>query len=94
MALGLFAGEAIANSFKYAHPANVPGEIRVSCRQIDTYLALVIEDDGVGLREGFKPEMHDGTGFKVMAALADQLNAKVSRKSTPLGLWTEILVPL
>lgn len=93
-ALGLFVGEAIINSFKHAHPANAPGEIRISCRHIDALVVLVIEDDGVGFREGFRPEVHGATGFKVMAALADQLNAKVTRKSTPLGLWTEILFPL
>ncbi|MFT3729671.1 MAG: sensor histidine kinase [Terricaulis sp.] len=93
-ALGLFVGEVIVNSFKHAHPASAPGEIRVSCRQIDAFLVLVIEDDGVGFRPGFKPEIHGGTGFKVMAALASQLSAQVTRKSTPLGLWTEILFPL
>jgi two-component sensor histidine kinase len=93
-ALGLFAGEVILNAFKHAHPANAPGEIRVSCRQVDAFLVLVIEDDGVGFRDGFRPEVHGGAGFKVMAALADQLKAQVTRKSTPLGLWTEILFPL
>ena len=93
-ALGLFAGEVILNAFKHAHPANAPGEIRVSCWQIDAFLVLVIEDDGVGFREGFRSETHGGAGFKVMAALADQLKARVSRKSTPLGLWTEILLPI
>jgi len=93
-ALGLFVGEALVNAFKYAHPAGAPGEIRISCRQIDESLVLVVEDDGVGLRPGFRPEVHGGTGFKVMAALACQLKAQVTRKSTPLGLWTEILFPL
>jgi two-component sensor histidine kinase len=92
--LGLFAGEALLNAYKHAHPASAPGEIRVSCRQIDAFLALVIEDDGVGLPEDFDPQRDAGIGFKVMAALAEQLKAKVARKSTPLGLWTEILVPL
>lgn len=94
MTLGLFAGEVILNSFKHAHPASAPGELRISCRQIDAFLVLVIEDDGVGFRPGFKPELHGGTGFKVMTSLASQLKAQVSRKSTPLGLWTEILFPL
>ena len=93
-ALGLFAGEVILNSFKHAHPANAPGEIRISARQIDAFLVLVVEDDGVGFRDGFKADLHGRTGFKVMDALADQLNAQVVRKSTPLGLWTEILFPL
>jgi two-component sensor histidine kinase len=92
--LGLFAGEVLVNSYKHAHPAGAPGEIRVSCRRIDRYLALVIEDDGVGFPDGFKPERDGGIGFKVMSALAHQLNAQVTRKSTPLGLWTEILVPV
>jgi two-component sensor histidine kinase len=92
--LGLFAGEALVNAYKHAHPANAPGEIRLCCRQIDAVLALVIEDDGVGLPEGFDPNRDGGIGFKVMAALAEQLKATVTRKSTPLGLWTEILVPL
>jgi len=92
--LGLFAGEVLVNSYKHAHPAGAPGEIRVSCRAIDAFLVLVIEDDGVGFRDGFKPEKHGGIGFRVMAALADQLKPRGSRTSTPLGLWTEILVPL
>ena len=93
-ALGMLTSEALINALKHAHPAGVPGEILVSCRKIGVECVLVVEDDGVGLPDGFSPATDGGLGFRTMRQLALQLRARMSHQSTPLGLRTEVLFAL
>ena len=90
----MLTSEAIINALKHAHPAGVRGEITVSCRKIGRECMLVIEDDGVGLPDGFNPATDGGLGFRTMRQLAQQLKARLNHQSTPLGLRTEVLFAL
>jgi two-component sensor histidine kinase len=92
--LCLIVTEAVTNSLKYAHPANVNGIIAVGCRE-DTDGALIVEasDDGVGLPEGFDFLADGGTGARKIRALARQLGAQVSCESRPIGLLFSVRVP-
>jgi two-component sensor histidine kinase len=93
-ALALLACEAITNSLKHAHPSGVAGEIRVVFRRLGAECLLVIEDDGVGLPEGFSASADGGLGFRTIRGLCQQLNARLTYQSTPLGLRTEVLFAL
>jgi len=93
-ALGMLTSEAIINALKHAHPSGVAGEIRVSFRELGGEGVLVVEDDGVGLPEGFNPRTDGGLGFRTMRQLAKQLEARMSYRSTALGLRIEILFAL
>lgn len=93
-ALGMLTSEALINALKYAHPAGVAGAIMISCRKIGAACVLVIEDDGVGLPDGFKPATDGGLGFRTMRQLAMQLKARMNHRSSPLGLRIEVVFAL
>lgn len=94
VALGMLTSEAIINALKHAHPSGVAGEISVAFRRIGGDYVLVVEDDGVGLPDGFNPATDGGLGFKTMRQLALQLKARLDHQSTPLGLRTEVFFAL
>jgi two-component sensor histidine kinase len=91
-ALGLLLNEAVINAHKYAHPAGVDGKIVVSCRPCEGGWSMAIEDDGVGLPDGMDPETEGGLGFKVMRALADNLDGRLIHTSGPLGHRVELIL--
>jgi len=93
-ALGMLTSEAIINALKHAHPSGVDGTISVGFRKIGDECVLLIEDDGVGLPDGFNPMSDGGLGFRTMRQLALQLRARLNHQSTPLGLRTEVLFAL
>lgn len=92
--LGMLVSEAIINALKHAHPSGVAGEIAITFRKIADEYVLAIEDDGVGLPEGFDPVQDGGLGFRTMRHLALGLRGRLLHRSTPLGLRTELLFPV
>jgi PAS domain-containing protein len=67
----------------------------VTCSQVrEGWVTIEITDDGVGLPEGFDPATDGGTGFRVMRALSQRLQARLGFKSTSLGLRVSLRVPL
>ncbi len=85
--------EVFINAMKYAHPTGVPLIMVVDCATTqDGQLVFTISDDGVGLPEGFDPNM-GGMGFKVMRSLAAEIGANLDIRSTHLGLSTRLSLP-
>ncbi len=83
----LIVREAVTNAIKYAHPTGIPGRIAVACSQdSEGVIAVEVADDGVGLPEDFDPATDGATGFRVMRALSQRLEATLAFKSTSLGL--------
>lgn len=95
LALGLLTSELVTNSMKYAHPAGLPVQIAIDCRQ-NSRGNLVIEytDDGIGLPDGFDPEHGGGLGIKVVRSLASQLGGSVMFHSSELGIRVQLEMPL
>ena len=92
--LALIVTEAVTNAIKYAHPTGIPVKIRVGCRREDGgALVVEVEDDGVGLPEGFQPELEGGLGFHAMRMLAQQIAAELAFESSPLGLRCTARLP-
>lgn len=92
--LGLIAVDMISNAVLYAHPAAVPGRIRIGCRrEPDGGLVLQVADDGVGLPEGMDGATADGVGFQSMRQLCRQLGGELSFTSSSLGLHCQVRVP-
>jgi two-component sensor histidine kinase len=91
--LTLIANELILNALKYAHPAGVPLHINVACDIKKDALVLVIDDDGVGLPEGFDPKKDGDVGFRVIRSLCEELHAELDIQSSSLGTSFEIRVP-
>ena len=75
------------NAITFAHPTGVEGKIFVACgRSPAGAIAIAVTDDGVGLPENFDPASDGNTGFRLMRALSERLGAKLTFKSTCLGL--------
>ena len=74
--LGVIVTEWVTNSFKYAYPDH-QGEVRVSLKKTaGRQVELVVEDDGVGSREGSAPQ-GSGLGSRIVKAMAQMLGADV-----------------
>jgi two-component sensor histidine kinase len=93
-ALGLFLTEALTNAFKHAHPAGAPGSVEVDFRRRGHDLELEIRDDGVGLPEGFDAKIAGGLGFRIMRALAGQMNATLSYPERDFGTCVRLDIPV
>jgi two-component sensor histidine kinase len=91
--LGLIVNEAVTNALKYAHPTGVRGRILVSCETIEGALHVTVEDDGVGLPEGFDANDGGGLGLQIIRALAEQLGATLMFEGPGIGLRVAIRLP-
>lgn len=75
--LGVAVQELVTNAFKYAYPADQPGEVRVRLKRLgDDKAELTVEDDGVGMAP---TATHAGTGLgtKIIQTMASALKTQV-----------------
>lgn len=72
----MILNELVANSVEHAY-GNSQGEIRISFWQRGDRNRLVVADDGVGLPETVDPSHASTLGLRLVAALAEQLEADV-----------------
>ena len=78
ISLGLIINELVSNSLKYAFPNDKSGSITVSLKKSDTdQVELLVEDNGVGLPEGFKIEEAPSLGMQLVSTLTEQLEGKL-----------------
>jgi two-component sensor histidine kinase len=77
--LGLALNELLTNALKYAFPPGSCGSIRVSLRREGELWRLRVEDDGVGLPEGFSLADSGGFGFTLVRGLAEELGGHFER---------------
>jgi len=87
----LLLNEIIVNSFKHAFEGIDEGEIRISMKEKDQIINLVVEDNGLGLDDnGMKKS--DNLGTTLIKTLASQLNGeyKVSAGKNGVGTKVEI----
>ena len=80
ISFGLLTTELIINSIKHAFPNNRTGCIKVNFESRGIAWVLSVSDDGVGHPKNETPE-HLGLGTSIVAALADQLQAKTQTES-------------
>lgn len=79
--LGLIVNELLTNSLKYAFPDGRPGEIRIAMsEEQQNELALVIEDNGVGL-PGDGRTVGTGFGSQLVQLLTQQLEGDLKVES-------------
>jgi two-component sensor histidine kinase len=75
---GLIVNELISNALKHAFPGHRGGRILVSfAQEAGQQAVLRVEDNGVGLPEGFKFDQSETLGVQLVSMLAGQLAGKV-----------------
>ncbi|UEM01508.1 ATP-binding protein [Skermanella rosea] len=76
--LCLIVNEMMSNAFKHAFPHGRAGTLRIRLREEEGAFELLIEDDGVGLPDGFDPAGGKGLGMQIIRSLAAQLEGAVT----------------
>ncbi|HAK44998.1 MAG TPA: hypothetical protein DCO79_03635 [Spirochaeta sp.] len=76
--LGIIVNELLTNVMKYAFAGKDSGVIKVSLRENEGCIILIIHDNGNGLPEGFEQEKQDGFGLMLINILCHQLNGTFS----------------
>ena len=79
--LGLMMNELISNCVKHGFPNGRRGRIVVRLVARDDGAELVVEDDGVGLPEGFDPAQSKSMGLRLATSLARQLGGPLEHQS-------------
>ncbi|HEY5824063.1 MAG TPA: sensor histidine kinase, partial [Cyclobacteriaceae bacterium] len=75
IALGLILNEAITNCIKYAFPEH-PGQISISLKQDADRISLVIEDNGIGVKESHIKMHKKSLGMTLMRGLSEELGGE------------------
>ncbi len=74
----LIISELITNALKHAYPGGRTGTISVSLTPLSAgSYVLAVEDDGVGLPDGFDIAGSESLGLRIVSTLARQLNGDV-----------------
>lgn len=89
--LGVVVTEWVTNAFKYAYPDGV-GEVRVSIRETDGTVELLVEDDGVGKGEGV-PAKGTGLGTRIVTAMTASMQGKVAYRPRNPGTAATLTFP-
>lgn len=75
VAFGIVVTELLTNAYKYAYPDAATGEIRVRVSSNGDDGVLVVEDDGVGLKEG--APSGTGLGSRITSMMAASLGGAI-----------------
>jgi PAS domain S-box-containing protein len=79
--LGLLLNELISNSVKHAFPDGRRGRVLVRLVALNDGAELSVEDDGVGLPDGFDPTQTRSMGMRLATSLARQLGGSLEFQS-------------
>lgn len=78
---GLIVNELITNALKYAFKNKKAGEIFIGISEKEKTVYIQIEDNGVGLPEGFNYLKTETLGLQLVVTLVEQLDGKLELKS-------------
>jgi PAS domain S-box-containing protein len=75
---GLIVSELVSNALKHAFPGQRRGTVTVSFRRGDRgELRLAVQDDGVGLEDGFDIRKAETLGLQIVVTLVSQLDGRL-----------------
>lgn len=91
---GLMLTELMSNSLKYAFPDGRPGEIAIlSSVGPDHQISLRVQDNGVGLPDGFDFQHMSSVGLSLVQNLSKQIKGDVVVAPQPVGAAFQITFP-
>lgn len=77
--LGLIVNELVTNTMKHGFAGRSEGKISISIEEQENgFFVLTIQDNGVGLPEGFRPENVNSLGLRLVKGLSRQLGGDYS----------------
>jgi PAS domain S-box-containing protein len=89
--LALLTNELVSNAFKHAYPDQRRGCVSIGVAKLGNDLRIVVEDDGVGLKED---NSRHGFGKTLIEMLIRQLRARIEWEHAEPGTRATILMPL
>lgn len=90
--IGLLVNELVTNSVKHASPETDSCLIQVSLKNLDRKMQLEVRDNGVGLPSDLNIDTQDTLGFRMLKALARQLDGTIDLQNND-GLKITITFP-
>ena len=75
--IGIIVNELVTNAMKYAFRDRKDGRLTVSARKEDDHVALILEDNGIGLPESVSIENSSGFGMQLIGMLIMQLRGSI-----------------
>lgn len=88
---GLIINELVSNALKYAYAGSDHGKLVIALTEHEGKVTIKVEDNGVGLPEGFQYENSESLGIYLVYALVEQLDAEIKVESEP-GKGTRFLI--
>ncbi|MDZ7719863.1 MAG: PAS domain S-box protein [Balneolaceae bacterium] len=83
---GLIINELITNSLKHAFPGKKEGKVCVTLDSDNDTFILIIEDNGIGLPDGFNIETAQDMGMTLVRILSKQLEADLTVNNSKEGV--------
>lgn len=77
MPLALILNETLSNSFEHGYPQGRRGRITVQLTMSEDGGEFEVNDNGVGLPDGFDPAMAPGLGLKILGVFAEQMRGEL-----------------
>jgi PAS domain S-box-containing protein len=74
---GLIINELLSNTFKHAFPNGQKGELKISVKEKDGRMAILIADNGVGIPKDWKLEDNDSLGVQLVYTLTEQIDGDI-----------------
>ena len=74
---GLVLNELISNALKYAFRDTSEGTLRISLKEEKNEIEIKVEDNGVGMPEGFRVENTESLGLQLVQTLIEQLEGTI-----------------
>jgi len=91
---GLIVNELVTNAVKHGFTGREAGNIRVTMAREEDVVRAVVEDDGVGLPEGFHPDAVKSLGMQLVVQLTRQLRGVLTFGSSDAGTVFRLTFPL
>ena len=91
LAIGGLVSELVTNAVKHGHEPGETSTVRVRLKRDALGGRLTVADSGPGLGEFAPGEKHNGIGFQLLQALADQLRGSVEFDPVQKGTSVSVL---